>query len=82
MHTKDKLAEAMVAVMAGVDHVFNGDAKGADKKVGVVMLVFPYGDQTGRCNFMSNGADRQDIVTLMKEMIRKFEGQPEQSGTA
>jgi hypothetical protein len=31
---------------------------------------------------MSNGADRRDIVTLMKEMIARFEGQPELKGQA
>ena len=29
-----------------------------------------------------NGAKREDIVTLMKEMIARFEGQPEMKGTA
>ena len=45
-------------------------------------MMFPYGDTTGRCNYMSNGADRRDVVTLMKEMIARFEGQPEVSGKA
>jgi hypothetical protein len=31
---------------------------------------------------VSNGADRQDVVTLMKEMIARFEGQPEVTGRA
>jgi hypothetical protein len=74
--------QTMTAVMAAVDEAFNGDAKGPDKKTGIVMLVFPYGDKSGRCNFMSNGADRGDIVTLFKEMIARFDGQPEQSGRA
>jgi hypothetical protein len=29
-----------------------------------------------------NGADRKDIVTLFKEQIKRFEGQPEISGRA
>jgi hypothetical protein len=29
-----------------------------------------------------DGADRKDIVTLFKEMIARFEGQPEMKGTA
>jgi len=73
----------MIAVMAAVDEMFNGDASATDKQVGVVMLVFPYGDKTGRCNFMSNGADRNDIVTLFKEMIGRFEGRvPDAAGRA
>jgi hypothetical protein len=43
--------------------------------------MFPFSDigdgGEGRCNFISNGADRKDIVTLFKEMITRFEGQPE-----
>ncbi len=73
----------MLAVMAAVDEMFNGDASSTDKQVGVVMLVFPYGDKTGRCNFMSNGADRDDIVTLFREMIGRFEGRvPDAAGRA
>lgn len=86
---KNKLGDApvdaeyhntMIGVMRAVDEAFNGKAKAPDKKIGIVMLVFPYGDITGRCNFMSNGADRRDIVTLFKEMIARFEGQPEMKG--
>lgn len=72
----------MTAVVKGIDQIFNGDARGNDRKVGFVLMVFPFDDTTGRCNYMSNGADRKDIVTLMKEMITRFEGQPEMEGRA
>lgn len=66
-----------------IDGYFNGDAKGEDRKTGFVLLVFPFGgDPKARCNFISNGADRRDIVVLFKEMIARFEGQPEMKGTA
>lgn len=75
--------DRMNAIARGLDEVLNGNAKGADRETGFVLLVFPYGDtSTGRCNFISNGADRRDVVTLMKEMIARFEGQPEISGRA
>jgi len=79
-----KYSETMVALAGFLDEEFNGGAKGADRKVGFVLLVFPFGDGTedGRCNFISNGADRHDIVALFKEMIARFEGQPETSGRA
>ena len=65
-------------MLAGVlDEMFNGEAKGDVRKVGFVLLVFPFGDDTGRCNFISNGADRKDIVVLFREMIARFDGQPE-----
>jgi len=66
-----------------IDRWFNGDARGADRGTGFVLLVFPFGDADGsRCNFISNGADRRDVVTLMREMIARFEGQPETTGRA
>jgi hypothetical protein len=77
-----KFREMMNAVAQGLDDVFNGEARGADKKVGFVLLVFPYGASDGRCNYISNGADRRDIVVMMKEQIKRFEGQPELKGSA
>ena len=70
----------MTAVMQSLDEFMNGDSKGSNRKVGIVVMMFPYGEVTGRCNYMSNGADRKDMVRLMKEMIKKFERQPEQAG--
>lgn len=76
--------DTMNAVAQGLDKVLNGDAKGPDRKTGFVLLVFPFGEagQKDRCNFISNGADRRDVVALMKEMIARFEGQPELTGRA
>lgn len=65
-----------------LDQVFNGDAKGAARETGFVLLVFPFGAKDGRCNYISNGADRRDIVVMLKEQIARFEGQPEISGRA
>jgi hypothetical protein len=65
-----------------LDLLFNDGKKGDKRDTGFVLMVFPFGDHDGRCNYISNGADREDIVTLMKEMIARFEGQPEVSGTA
>lgn len=79
---QEQYRQQMNAVAAALDDVFNGKMRGKDRKVGFVLLVYPFGDQTGRCNFISNGADRKDIVVLFKEMIARFEGQPETRGTA
>lgn len=77
-----KYIEKMNAVMGTIDEFMNGEARGADREIGIVLLMFPFGDDIGRCNFMSNGVDRNAIVTLFKEMIARFEGQPEQKGRA
>jgi hypothetical protein len=74
--------EQMNAIAQALDETFNDKAKGNARKVGFVLMVFPFGDHTGRCNYISNGADRKDVVTLMKEMIARFEGQPELKGSA
>ncbi|BBK37734.1 hypothetical protein STAQ_28120 [Allostella sp. ATCC 35155] len=75
------LAE-MNAVASAIDVTFNGTTRGPDRKVGFVLLCFPFGATDGRCNFISNGADRRDLIALFKEMIARFEGQPEMKGRA
>jgi len=80
------LIEAMNGVAKGLDEIFNGQTKGEDRKTGFVLMVFPFNELEpggkGRCNYISNGADRKDIVVLMREMIARFEGQPEITGRA
>jgi predicted component of type VI protein secretion system len=83
--TPDQMIEAkyraqMQSVVEALDETFNGTAKHPNKKVGFVLLVFEYGTREGRANYLSNGADRKDIVALFKEMIARFEGQPEMTG--
>ena len=72
--------EMMNGLARLLDEAFNGDAKGAARKVGFVLLSFPYNDGSGRCNFISNGADRKDIIVLFREMIARFEGQAGSKG--
>ena len=60
-------------IARALDITFNGDDHGGDRRTGFVLLVFPYGE-TGRCNYISNGADRGDIVKLFREQIARFEG--------
>ena len=76
------LHELMNGIARGLDEILNGDAKGEDRKIGFVLLVFPFGSSAGRCNYISNGADRRDIITMLKEQIARFEGQPEMKGRA
>lgn len=70
----------MNALAGTLDRTFNGDAKGDARKIGFVLLVFSFGDET-RANYISN-ADRKGIVTTLKELVARFEGQPEIRGTA
>lgn len=78
----EKYLKMMNDVAMALDEAFNGRLRGKDRTTGFVLLVFPFGDadEKSRCNFISNGADRRDIVALFKEMIARFEEQPEVSG--
>jgi hypothetical protein len=72
--------EQMNALANILDELFNGEAKGDDRKVGFILMVFPF-ETGGRCNYISN-AHRPDVVVMLKEQIKRFEGQPELKGTA
>lgn len=70
---EEKYEARMQAFARAADEFFNGDLKGDQRTTGFVLLVFPYGDQTGRCNYISNGADRRDIVKLLREQANRFD---------
>lgn len=72
--------DLMNAIARTIDEAFNGPARGKGRKIGFTLLVYPFGvtDQA-RCNFISNGANRQDIAVLFREMAARFEGQAEPS---
>lgn len=72
--------EQMIAIAKTLDEFLNGDAKGSERRTGFVLMVFPFNGAEGRANYISNGADRKDVVTLMREQIARFEGQPELKG--
>lgn len=65
--------DLMNTIAAGIDALFNGDLKGPNRTVGFVLLVFPFGESEGRCNYISNGADRNDMVKLLREQANRFE---------
>jgi hypothetical protein len=79
---EDQYRAQMQAIAGALDRFFNGETKGAARPTGFVLLVFPFGEKAGRCNYISNGADRRDIVTLLKEQSKRFEGAPDVEGHA
>jgi hypothetical protein len=75
--------QQMEATAIALDRFFNGAPDEREKRrVGFVLLVFEFGEQHGRCNYISNGADRKDICTLFREQIKRFEGAPDVVGHA
>ncbi|KQZ00869.1 hypothetical protein ASD45_08380 [Pseudolabrys sp. Root1462] len=79
---EEKHRDLMQALAVALDEALNPGLTGNAKKIGFVLLVFPYDGHEGRANYISNGADRKDICTLFREQIARFEGQPEVSGRA
>jgi len=76
------LREMMNALAKGVDEILNGkETPKAEKPNGFLLMVFPFEDFDGRCNYISN-ADRKDVVVLLKEQLARFQGQPEMEGRA
>jgi hypothetical protein len=72
--------EAMVELAKLLNEFFNGNLRGNERRTGFVLLVFPFHDHAGRANYISNGADRNDIITLFTEQIARFKGAPDQAG--
>ena len=74
---EDAYREKMNELAHLVDRFFNGSLSGEDREVGFVLMVFDFkmhrGDDS-RCNYISN-ANRSDVVKLLKEQIKRFEGQ-------
>lgn len=69
--------ELMNALAGAIDGIFNGDPPVEPKKTGFVLMVFPLGPgDDHRCNYISN-AERKDIIIMMKEQLRYFEGMPD-----
>lgn len=70
---EDRFKGEMQDVAAALDRFFNGEKRGSDRDVGFVLLVFPFGEREGRCNYISNGADRRDIIKLLREQANRFD---------
>jgi hypothetical protein len=73
--------EFMNKLARALDTMFNGDAKGDAKQTGFCLMVFDFGIGPGRANYISN-ANRKDVIVLLKEQIKRFEGQPDITGHA
>lgn len=71
----------MNTLASTLDELLNGEETGADRKTGFILVVFPFGNTDGRANYISN-AERSDVVTMLKEQLARFEGQPEMVGKA
>jgi hypothetical protein len=64
----------MQALAQGIDEILNG--RNQPKENGFILMMFKLGDKPGRCNYISN-AERADVVALLREQLRYFEGAPD-----
>lgn len=68
----------MTFLAGELDNFFNDPGS---RDTGFILMVFPFGHD-GRCNYISN-ASRRDVIMLLKEQLRYFEGQSDSlSGNA
>jgi hypothetical protein len=74
------MRDAMDALAMSLDVVLNGNPD-EPRKSGFVLLLFPFEDKSGLCNYVSNGADRHHIVRMFKKQIELFEQQFEKNGS-
>lgn len=74
-----KVVEVMNALARGIDQILNAEKR--PKETGFVLIVFPFEGHEGRANYTSK-AQRDDVVTMLKEQIKRFEGQPDMTGHA
>ena len=83
-HPDEEIAKeyrhAMNELAKDLDAILNGNLKGTDRTVCFTLLIGDF-NKSSRINYISNG-ERADIIVMLKEILARFQGQPEQSGTA
>jgi hypothetical protein len=74
--------EQMRSMAEYIDRYFNFPDQGHDRKTGFVLMTFAFGDDKGRCNYISN-ARRENVIVALKEQLARFEGRsPDVTGHA
>lgn len=75
---EERYRAQMKTLARTIDQFLNGDGR---KETGFIIMMFPLNSSDGRTNYISN-AKREDVVIMLKEQIKRFEGQPEMKGRA
>lgn len=71
---REEYASDMHDLGVVLDEYLNGpaDKRVEGRKNGFIVMVFPFNNPKGLCNYLSN-ADRKDVLALMKKQIARFE---------
>lgn len=77
---EERYVKKMRALAEIVDEMFNGSDRPPHgvRRTGFVLLVFPFGEENGRMNYMSN-ADRLDMVKAIEELLDNMRGRRRRS---
>jgi hypothetical protein len=76
----DSTTAIMQTMASTIDGFLNG--KQQPKRLGFVIMVFPFDAPEGaRTNYVSN-ADREDMIVALKEVVARFEGRRQEGGNA
>lgn len=63
----------MREIMSTLDYFFNGEARGEDRKVGIVLLTYPFGDNPDALvNYIGNG-ERAGVLKALKDLVARWE---------
>lgn len=71
--------ESMQVMAQTLDSFLNGDGRGnvGEREIGFALLVFPINQvRDGMVNYVGN-CQRADMLVALKEMVARWEGQPE-----
>lgn len=82
MSEADKINQTLVMQQAAeaLDRFFNGKAPRGERKIGFVLLTFPFGEvRDGRVNYVCNG-DRQEVAIALRELLARWEGRYQEPG--
>ena len=74
----ERLQDFLSSIAAALDQILNGKEVLKDKtlrKTGFILMIYPYGSIDDRCNFITNGATRTEIIARLKTQIQTFEDQ-------
>jgi hypothetical protein len=75
---EDEFHAVMNKIARALDDLLNEpeDLARGERRIGFILMVFPFDEHQGRCNYISTAA-REDVVVLLREQLRRFEGQAE-----
>ena len=66
--------EIMVKVTDELDSYFNADAESReDRKVGLILILYPFNEEQGQVHIGTNGAMEEDVVTIMRKMVMHYD---------